>query len=531
MPKVKLPYVILYFILIPVIIFLYFLNWKTDVIYGDDLYVYKDYFDAGRRLAKVNMSTIYEKYRPVHDMVVALLIRLCNKNIFSYYVFNVLVQAINAVIFARIAQLFIKSVYFCALLGLMIGISRFSYYNITQLFNGGALEGMAMTFFLLSLFFVLKAITDKKLTEANVKNNALYSILFANLSLYTHERYIVILPFLILVFTLTKRFKILPLRKRIDLSFLVFVSLLLNVLIKKVVFSMPFFVGTGGSKIEFSLERATGYIHDGLLSIIQINSGPDYLSGMHFNGLPALNKGLVITVVAFTFVVILSWLGITIFKAINKPKPINKQSTDQFHTSAGMMLFLLGALFFLFLIPAVITIRLEQRWLQASYSVFILMLIIAISDLNLSKNKWLSYSILLITTISVINDYMYLNKGIQYLYLTGAQNAASLFEKGLKNDEIHTRTRNIYIVEKARNTNDENGLLWALGNGYIFDFYKYNTMGILFVDSVYERMKSVNDTNLKRFNPSADEIVLLKDHIIDLTSDYEKDSLKNLKFD
>ena len=73
--------------------------------------------------------------------------------------------------------------------------------------------------------------------------------------------------------------------------------------------------------------------------------------------------------------------------------------------------------------------------------------------------------------------------------------------------------------------------MWALGNGYIFDFYKYNTMGILFVDSVYERMKSVNDTNLKRFNPSADEIVLLKDHIIDLTSDYEKDSLKNLKFD
>ncbi len=531
MSNTKIQQAFLYFLVMPVVIYCYFLKWKTVTIYGDDLYVYKDYFDAGKHIAKCNMSTIYEKYRPVHDIVVDLLIRIFNKRIEWYYVFNVAIQTINAVIFARIALVFIRSVYLSAILGLMVGISRFSYYNISQLFNGGALEGLAMTFFLLTLFTTVRALTGERPTEKIVWNNALLSLLFANLSLYTHERYIVILPFIFLVFSLTNRFRILPLRRRIDLSFLVFVSLTLNVVIKKLVFSMPFFVGTGGSKIEFSIERAVGYLHDGLLSILQINSGPDYLSGAHFNSLPAFNKFLVELVVVTVGVVFLIKIALLVKTLLQKNITDDEQKSRQFTTSPNTLILLLICLFFLFLLPAIVTIRLEQRWLQASYSIFLLIVVIAVSDIKINVAKWAVFTLTLISGIALFNDFQYLYRGIPYLYLTGAQNAATLFEKGLKNEAIRPNARKIYIVEKVRNENDENGLIWAIGNGYLIRFYKDTTKTIAFVDSVYQRTTSATDTTFKNYNPEKEEIILLKDQVIDLTKQYKLDTLRTIKFD
>ena len=67
------------------------------------------------------------------------------------------------------------------------------------------------------------------------------------------------------------------------------------------------------------------------------------------------------------------------------------------------------------------------------------------------------------------NTHEYLKQGAFKYTFTGKgdyqgydQTITGNFEKGLKNDEIHTRTRNIYIVEKARNTNEQKKKLQRL---------------------------------------------------------------------
>jgi hypothetical protein len=84
----------------------------------------------------------------------------------------------------------------------------------------------------------------------------LFAILFANLSLYTHERYIVLLPFLLLVLIATTTLKKVKQKQSGLITALIIGSVLLNVFVKKYVFGMSFFVGTGGTHVVFSVNTA-----------------------------------------------------------------------------------------------------------------------------------------------------------------------------------------------------------------------------------------------------------------------------------
>src|SRR5450432_3926447 len=117
----------------PVLIYLYFLNWKTHVIYGDDISIFL-YQTGPHTLAdKINMDVAFQKFRPVRGLVVQLLFTFFKKNVDYYYLFNIGIQTINTFIFARIVNLFLRSRWLSLFFGLIIGISRFSFFNISQL--------------------------------------------------------------------------------------------------------------------------------------------------------------------------------------------------------------------------------------------------------------------------------------------------------------------------------------------------------------------------------------------------------------
>src|SRR5260221_8377294 len=189
---------IVYIFAVPIIIFLYFLQWKTHCVYGDDLNVYSQYMGLKTFSEKMNMPVAALKFRPIHGISIQLLIDSFGKNSNGYYWFNVLIQSINTLIFARLLNLYLKSPFLSLLFGLLLGLSRFAFFNIVQLTSGGALEGLAITFFLCCLYSIVKILrSGNEKTQSSA--NFLYAILFANLSTYTHERYIVLFPFLLLV--------------------------------------------------------------------------------------------------------------------------------------------------------------------------------------------------------------------------------------------------------------------------------------------------------------------------------------------
>ncbi len=500
---------------IPIIIYFYFLRWRTNAIYGDDINIYMGHFGLHSFGEKVNMDLVFGKFRPIHGLVVNFLVEVFKKHLKYYYVFNVGIQTVNTFLLAAILNLFLKSPGRSFLFGLILGLSRFSFFNISQLYNGGALEGLAMTLFLVALFFMLNVLTKSELVNSKKLGGIALSILFANLSMYAHERYIVIFPFIILTVLIFPGLKTLTLRQKAALVMTALLSIILNIVIKEYVYSIPFLAGTAGTQIRFSLSSATSFFKDALLSIFQFNSGPDYLAGISFSSLPIFNKLLVIIV----FFGILSIVIAYIFR-VRKAY----SSKDERFYPIFFILLLLAMLFILFLIPAVMTIRLEQRWLQASLGIFVLMIAIMFSQLPFRNKHARDYLFCAFVILFLWTDYNYLDRGADNLYMVYSEKLAAEFEQAIANGIIRPKTEYIYIWEKQRDSNGESAINWDLGAGSFFSFYQNRGKKLIFVD----------DSSKINFNKDSDQIIYSGARVIDITKQYLQDSLKthtNFNFD
>lgn len=505
---------LLAFILVPIVIYLYFLRIKTNVIYGDDLSTYINNISLKSFFEKINQSIASQKYRPVHDLIVYFMLELFKKNIQYYYLFNILIQTINTFLFATILNLFLRSIYMSLLFSLIVGLSRFAFFNITQLLNGGALEGVAMTFFFLSLFFILKIFTKQDSTVTQKQVALLLSILFANLSMYSHERYIVLFPFILIVLFLSWDFKAIKSKQKIFLFALVLGSVILNVLIKKFVFQIPFFVGTGGVNISITVIGIVGFFKEAILSIFEFNTGSAYLTGVEFFDLPLLYQKMVIFLEGMFLLILVMYL----IKAI-RCKSFIKNDTGIFI----LLILLLG----LCLVPAIVTIRLEQRWLQASFSIFVLLVVIALKNIGI-KNNLLRNSFLCIFFICFFwVDAIYFSLGRTNIYLTYAENTVIEFKKSIDDGTIRPNTQRLFIWQNKFDQTTANGINFTLISGDFFSFYQNKRKSIIFADSVYEKRHSSKNNPLFDFNKDKDQIIYINNGIFDITKNFLKDTLKN----
>ena len=71
---------LLIILLIPVIIYLYFLQWKSGTIYGDDLYIFKGHEGLHSFSEKISMPVSSGKFRPVNGLSIHFLIELLQEN-------------------------------------------------------------------------------------------------------------------------------------------------------------------------------------------------------------------------------------------------------------------------------------------------------------------------------------------------------------------------------------------------------------------------------------------------------------------
>ena len=495
-------YFLLFLLAAPIIIYFYYLKWRTTTIYGDDLSIYQSHEAVHGIMANIKFFSSFGKFRPVHSTVLTIILDCFHKNLDAYYFINICIQAINGFILALIANKFIRSVFFSCLLGVVFSLSRFSLFNINQLFNGGILEGLAITFCLASLYFILKAITQPTDSQTSKYNSFLWSIFFANIGMYTHERYIVLLPFILLLALLFPGLKTFTNKQKVLVASLALLSIPVNVAIKKFGFGTVFFVGTGGTNIAFSFTAAKTYFIDAVLSIFQINSGPEYLVGITFYSLPVLYQRLVLLFATMVFILFIAYL----YKSIKKL--IAKDTSDR----TNFFIFLsLSVVFVFFLIPAIVTIRLEQRWLQASFSVFLLMIAVAINGMY--ANKITRYSFLsLLTILLLLIDTNYLSSGGNNTYMMNAERNATKFKTAVDNGTIHAKTIQLYLSEKKKDINNENDINWTLYGGYFFNFYQNKSKQLIFIDS-----SDLTKTPAINFNTDTTQVVTITDKVIDIT--------------
>ena len=495
-----------------ILIYFFYYRWHTLTIYGDDLFIFK-YYAHDQVLSADELTP---KFRPINDLAVRLIFSLFKKHIFRYYCFNVLMQATIAVLFARVLNLFTKSFFLSCLVGTTIALSRFNLFNITQLYNGGALEALAMAFFLCTLFHILNSYLLSRDEAGKKFTFLLYSLFFANLALYTHERYIVLFPFIMLCLVMPQ-FRPIPIKRRGIILSLAILSMMLNFVIKKYIYHLAFFAGTGGTNITFSITDAISYFKDAVLSIFLINSGPEFLVGTPFLSILGIFKVLAVCSAAFA-------IGIFIFYFIN----LRKRTVDPDAVATAddhSLLFLLFTLFLLCILPAIVTIRLEQRWLQAPLCLYMLMVVFALTRIKFKKNILKPAFICSFVLLFLAVDLKYEVTGATEIYLYTAQSKASLFEQAVKDNVIHNSTDTLFIYEKHKNKDNENEFRWVLGGGYFFQYYGQKIKTIAFVDSADQQNFSRTSSPCKETT----QVLYIDSKVNDITGPYTSNTFKVLK--
>jgi hypothetical protein len=366
------------------------------------------------------------------------------------------------------------------------------------------MEGLAMVLFLLTLYFILRAMVAKESTGKQNINDLLYAVLFANLAIYTHERYIVLFPFIILVALFYPLSNKLSSIQKAGVCALAVLSMAINVVIKKYIYGFSFFMGTADQEIHPSYSQALGFLRDGLLSIVQLNSGPEGISGMNYTELSRPYKFLLLLIGGALLLLLVMYL-------------INVRRAYKYKEVRGMdsfrIILFLSILFGLCILPAIVTIRLEQRWLQASFSVFILIVVIAFCNIRTRHTLAKNLGFCMFVLLFVISDRNYLVKAREHVFFKYAEWMADEYKEAIFHGVIRPGTENIFIYDKRKDTEHEWTTNWILANGYNFEFYQGKSKNILFLDSTV----FTNKEQLIHFNKNKDQIVSFQGNVIDIT--------------
>ena len=335
-----------------------FAPWEPKVFFADDLANLFAFYDGNfsSNFQQALLKSYVEKYRPIFQLICLFLFSTFDKQLWLYLAFNLFVQGINGTLFFSIASKLAKNKCLVPFfLTLAFATSRFALYQITQV--TGPVESVALTFFLIMLYAVLRSLSDP-----NPSHWQWISLLAITFAVYTHERYIVVLPWLALIFFLSKSNKksSAPSRYVLILTCLGIVGS--NYFIKSSLLHIPFFVGTGGTHMTIDYHMITRHVHEAFFSIFGFNTGPGYLIGTTVSINPyAPGAGLFPWSMATLFS--LSFFYVTICSMVFSVIPIRNN-----------LCTLLGAIILICLLflPPIFTIRVEGRWEYAPFAIVLL---------------------------------------------------------------------------------------------------------------------------------------------------------------
>jgi len=339
-------------------------QWMPEVMYGDDLsnlLAYRDgFFASGFFRVLFGQEDYVGKFRPVFAWAMAVFFRLFEENVHPYQWINVLIQAASASItFAAVRRLSNGSGLFAFCVALAVALSRLALYNVTQV--TGILESLALMFCLLSLYGVVR-LSESVFSAAKW---AWFALIMAALSMHTHERYVVLAAWLVLVFSLSIFNANLSRRSIFGLLASTVTLAIFNFLFKKLVVGIPFFVGTGGISMVFDFDRTIDSLRQAVQSIFGMNSGPDYLVGKSLEGLDSPTAFQLATAVRA------SWLGLIATGILIALYRVRRDKQSIWNALGWPMA--LVALAGLLLLPPLMTIRMEQRWVFTPYVVMLIL--------------------------------------------------------------------------------------------------------------------------------------------------------------
>jgi len=272
-----------------------------------------------------------------------------------------------------------------------------------------------------------------------------YILFLYFLIIFTHERYVLLLPFLLFVFILNNKIE---LRDRINYSIFSLIIFFSNYSIVSNILKEEYFLGSGRELIKFNFWQISSFIKTGFLNIISIPFGETQFIGKHFIALGFYEK---IPIVLFII------LLLVILYYFFKGQKVSVRFNNYF-------LVLLLILFVFMLFSASITVRQELRWIYPVYLVFLIVFYFFISNANLELSR-ISILVFLFLSLTVTNELCFQQHYKDTLLFKRQSAADSLNEATLGRLGNSLNKYEIYVESTESSINDSR---WWSGYGTFF---------------------------------------------------------------
>lgn len=275
-------------------------------LYMDDLYLFsffreQDFFTFSFPIGEA------VRFRPVYWALSYIEMVFVGNDPNRYWYFNVVLNGLLASFLCYFSWVVSKGKKIVALsLGVLFLSAHFAYYQIAQAL--GILETLALGFSLLTLYFLFLQLNEEK----HFVRNLVFSHLFFFLLVFTHERYIALLPlFYVPLFFRERVGKKKETKNSILPSAVLFLLPLAQAFLFYAIrkFAIGSFIpkGTGGTEVteSFQLTDALQNAFAQVYYIFGFQKGPEHLNGISWENVEGNIRSLVYASIAL--------LGITVF--------------------------------------------------------------------------------------------------------------------------------------------------------------------------------------------------------------------------
>lgn len=289
-------------------------------------------------------------YRPLLALIFSLIVPLFGANFALYQTLNTVVEAASAVVISLIAfRLSRENVVIALATGVAFVFSRFANYAIGQVF--GIMEGLALLFTLLLISDVVSAYRRAEYAPL------LRGMLWFGFVLFTDERYVALLPFVLCAVILVPG----QIESRRSWTYgLLILALAIagtNVATKSFLFHTQF-LWVNGQALAFNPSALLRFINAGLLNVIGFNVGPAFLAAED-----VADVGIIGYVLALLIAVPCCFAALALVRTLFATRSVRARKI-------GVFLWL--TLFVPLLLTACVSFRQEFRWLYAPYAISLL---------------------------------------------------------------------------------------------------------------------------------------------------------------
>ena len=416
-------------------------------------------------------STIVDgtKYRPVNDLCHYILFGLFSHDAQLFFYFNILFNFLIIVaLFALVEDVTGNDpvLAFCACVAYIT--ARFSYYNILQVY--GILEALS----LLLLILIIRCVI--RFTRTGAVKWAMFAALLYLLLVLTHERYLALLPFLLLAFALFDRSSG-YFRKGVLLGAAV-LPFLLNFLQKTLVFHIQFVTRTATIPFQLNVFSILEKMGLGLSKIAGINNGPVYLNMTPFQAQD--------TAVQVAAILIATLMALLLVHALYRSALWRLPEQSQNLKHALVWAALLGVLLF----SASIVADQEQRWLYSSFLTVLVFLSYFLSNFRIGRSSAPKYVVAVVLVALMVHNDIYYRRVLSSLHFARANLIAdSFYDVTVKRYGTNIADRDLY-VEKFRDYQ------WILqGSTFFKPYIPQRNVNVAYVDSIEQISPEVRQSD------------------------------------